>query len=401
MDPKRFESGASGRLVRAGRGEGTYWAFIPAPLPPAITFDGELVRDLSIADRSLGELAGVGRTLPNPHLLVGPFLRREAVLSSRIEGTQSDIVDLYAYEAAQLSLPGLPPPASDAREVLNYVRALEYGLRRLETLPVCLRLIREVQERLMEGVRGGRAAPGTFRRSQNWIGRPGSTLADADFVPPPPGEMEAALDAFEKYLHEGNGNPPLVRLALIHYQFEAIHPFLDGNGRIGRLILSLLLVHWNLLPLPLLYPSAFFERHREAYYEGLRAVSERGAWREWILFFLRGMAEQSQDAVARVKRLQDLQARWRRTLEGARSSALPLRVADSLFEVPLLSIPQVQKRLGVTYHTARRCVERLVEAGILQQMGEWSYGKVFFAPDILGIVADDASAAAALELYFS
>lgn len=400
MEPKRFESGAPGRLVRVGRGEGTYWAFVPAPLPPDLPFDGQWVRALSVADRALGELAGVGRTLPNPHLLVGPFLRREAVLSSRIEGTQADIADLYAYEAAQLSLPGLPQPASDAREVLNYVRALEYGLRRLETLPVCLRLIREVHERLMEGVRGGRAAPGTFRRSQNWIGRPGSTLADADFVPPPPGEMEAALDAFERYLHEGNEHPPLVRLALIHYQFEAIHPFLDGNGRIGRLILSLLLVHWNLLPLPLLHLSAFFERHQEAYYEGLRGVSERGAWREWLLFFLRGVAEQAEDAVARVNRLQDLQARWRRALEGARSSALPLRVADSLFEAPLLSIPQVQKRLGVTYHTARRCVERLVEAGILRQMGEWSYGKVFFAPDILGIVADDASAAAALNLYF-
>ncbi len=400
MDPGHFVSDAAGRLVRVGSGEGTYWAFVPHPLPPDLSFDGELIWHLSAADRALGELAGVGRTLPNPHLLVAPFLRREAVLSSRIEGTQADLADLYAYEAGQLSIPGLPAPAPDVREVHNYVRALEYGLRRLETLPVSLRLIRELHERLMEGVRGGQADPGAFRRSQNWIGRPGSSLADAEFVPPPPGEMEAALDAFERYLHAGNDHPPLVRLALVHYQFEAIHPFLDGNGRIGRLLISLLLVHWNLLPHPLLYLSAYFDRHRGAYYDHLLAVSQRGAWREWILFFLRGVAEQAQDAVARVRRLQELQDRWRRTLTQVRSSALHLSVADSLFTVPILTIPQVQQRLGVTYHTARRCVERLAEAGILRQMGDWSYGKVFFAPEIMAVAADDVTAAAALDLYF-
>jgi Fic family protein len=224
--------------------------------------------------------------MPNPHLLIGPFMRREAVLSSRIEGTQADIVDLYAYEVGQLPLPGmeLPPSEGDVREVLNYVHALEYGLERLNTLPVSLRLIRELHDRLLTGVRGEHATPGEFRRRQNWIGRPGCTLNEATFVPPPVPQMRNALDAFEKYLNSGDLHPPLVRLALAHYQFEAIHPFVDGNGRIGRLLISLLLVQWDLMPLPLLYLSAFFHRHRQDYYERLMAVSERDAWRDWILF---------------------------------------------------------------------------------------------------------------------
>ena len=255
---------------------------MPHPLPPELPFDAGLVNTLSDADRALGELAGLGRTLPNPQLLIAPFIRREAVLSSRIEGTQTDLTDLYAYEAGQLPLfAGLKmvPPESDVKEVTNYVRAMEYGLERLQTLPVSLRLIRELHGILMEGVRGDRATPGEFRRSQNWIGRPGCTLNEAEFVPPPVPEMHEALDAFEKYLHAGNTYPPLVRLAFIHYQFETIHPFLDGNGRIGRLLVTLLLVTWNLLPLPLLYLSAFFEQHRQAYYDLLRVVSEKGVAR--------------------------------------------------------------------------------------------------------------------------
>ncbi len=279
MKLERFQNTPAGRLLQVGQDQTAYWAFAPNPLPPVLVWDAELVRVLSDADRALGELAGLGRTMPNPNLLIRPFIRREAVLSSRIEGTQADIADLYAYEAGQLPLPGVKPapPESDVREVLNYVHAMEYGLERIQTLPVSLRLLRELHERLLAGVRGDQATPGEFRRTQNWIGRPGCTLNDADFVPPPVAEMNAALDAFEKYLHAGNAYPPLVRLAVIHYQFEAIHPFLDGNGRIGRLLISLLLVHWNLLSLPLLYLSAFFERHRKDYYDLLFAVSERGA----------------------------------------------------------------------------------------------------------------------------
>jgi Fic family protein len=237
----------------------------------------------------------------------------------------------------------------------------------------------------MEGVRGERTTPGEFRSSQNWIGAPGSTLNEAEFVPPPPPEMRTALDAFEKYLHEEDGQPELARLAFIHYQFEAIHPFLDGNGRIGRLLLSLLLVHWGLLPLPLLYLSAFFERHRDQYYDSLMGVSQRGAWKDWVEFFLQGVALQARDAMGRAKRLQDLQLEWRARLAGARS-ALPLRLTDYLFQSPVLTIPQAQGVLGVTYHSARRTVEKLITVGVLQPRGELAGARSFAAGEVLDAV---------------
>jgi len=350
MNPELFRQSPSGRLLQVGKGETAYWAFLPLSLPPDLPLDKGLVRTLSDADRALGELAGLGRTMPNPNLLIAPFIRREAVLSSRIEGTQADLTDLYAYEAGQLPLfteVKPPPPEADVREVGNYVRAMEYGLKRLDTLPVSLRLLRELHARLMEGVRGEHATPGEFRRSQNWIGRPGCTIQDAEFVPPPVPEMQEALDAFEKYLHVEDNYPPLIRLAFIHYQFETIHPFLDGNGRIGRLAITLLLVNWDLLPLPLLYLSAFFEKHRQGYYDLLLGVSRQGAWPRWVEFFLRGVAEQARDAGQRAKRLQDLQEEWRARLAQKRSPGLLFRLADSLFETPILTIPQAQSLLGV------------------------------------------------------
>jgi len=390
MDPERFRNSTAGRLVKVGQGEVAYWAFVPHPLPPDLATDWEFARSISKADRALSELAGVGRTMPNPHLLIGPFVRREAVLSSRIEGTQADITDLYAYEAGQLPLPSMEPAPSesDVREVLNYVRAMEYGLERLNTLPVSLRLIRELHERLMAGVRGEHATPGEFRRSQNWIGPPNCTLNEARFAPPPVPQMHEALDAFEEYLHGDDVYPPLVRLALVHYQFEAIHPFVDGNGRIGRLLLSLLLVEWKLLPLPLLYLSAYFYRHRQDYYDLLMAVSERGDWRDWVLFFLQGVTDQAQDAVVCAKRLQDLQTTWRERLMQTRSSALLLRLADSLFTSPIITIPEAKRLLNVTYHSAQRSIEKLVRAGVLRPVGDASYGKTYLAQEILDIIVD-------------
>lgn len=374
-----------------GQGETAYRAFVPHPLPPKLTLDLELVRTLSEADRALGELAGLGRTLTNPNLLIRPFIRREAVLSSRIEGTQADLADLYAYEAGKLALSNRkqPPPESDVREVLNYVRALEYGLARLKTLPVSLRLIRELHERLMEGVCGEQATPGEFRRSQNWIGPPGCTLNEATFIPPSPAEMREALDAFEKYLHGHNAYPPLVRLAFIHYQFEAIHPFIDGNGRIGRLLISLLLVHWNLLSLPLLYLSAFFERHRQGYYDLLLAVSERGAWREWLLFFLQGVAEQARAATQTAKQLQDLQLAWRAKFQKARGSALLLKTIDLLFEQPFWTISQMQKQLGVSFQSTQRNLRRLEEAGIVREVTGGRYGRLYLAEAVLMLLGSD------------
>ena len=390
MNPERFRNSTSGQVIRVGQGEAAYWAFSPHPLPPTILPDWELTRALSQADRALSLLAGLGRTMPNPHLLIGPFVRREAVLSSRIEGTQSDITDLYAYEAGQLPLPGMTaPPEADVREVLNYVNALEYGLQRLGTLPVSLRLFRELHERLLTGVRGGYATPGEFRRTQNWIGPSGCTLNDALFVPPPVPQMGEALNALEKYLHSEDVYPPLLRLALAHYQFEAIHPFVDGNGRIGRLLLSLLLSEWNLLPLPLLYLSAYFYRHRQDYYDLLLGVSERGDWRAWVLFFLHGVAEQAEDAMARARDLQDLREDWHKRLSQARTSALALRLTEALFTTPIITIPQAQRLLELgSYHSAQKNVEKLVEAGILQLADDATYGKSYIAAGILRIVHD-------------
>ena len=387
MNPEQFKDSPSGRVIQVGQGETAYWSFVPNPLPPTLSFDSALIRLLSDADRALGELAGLGRALPNPHLLINPFIRREAVLSSRIEGTQANLADLYAFEAGQLALPGLKatPAQADASEVFNYVRALEYGLERLSELPVSLRLIREVHGRLMEGVRGNAATPGEFRHTQNWIGAPGCGLNDAMYVPPSVDEMSAALDALEKYLHTEDDLPPLVRLALMHYQFEAIHPFIDGNGRIGRLLISLLSVHWNLLPLPLLYLSAFFEKDRQTYYDLLMAISTRGAWREWIVFFLRGVAEQARDAVGRAKQLQDLEIEWRQRLIQVRTSALALRLVEQIFQSPFITIPQAQKLLKVTYPSAQKSVERLVKLDILKPVRQTTYGKMYVASKILDI----------------
>lgn len=392
MDPQRFRQSTAGQVIRVGQGEAAYWAFVPQPLPPHLSADWEVTAALSEADRALSELAGLGRSIPNPHLLIGPFVRREAVLSSRIEGTQADLADLYAYEAGQLPLPGMEAPQeADVREVLNYVNALEYGLKRLETLPVSLRLMRELHERLLAGVRGEHATPGEFRRSQNWIGLPGCTLNEARFVPPPVPQMHECLDALEKYLYSQDVYPPLVRLAFVHYQFEAIHPFVDGNGRIGRLLISLLLVQWQLLPLPLLYLSAYLYRYRQDYYDLLLGVSERGDWRAWLLFFLRGIAGQARDAVQRARELQDLREEWHRRLSQARTSALTLRLVDALFVSPILTIPQAQRLLQVgSYHSARKTVEKLVSAGILQPEGRATYGKAYVAAEILRIVHSPA-----------
>ena len=299
MQPSDFTGDKTGQLIKTLQG---YWAFVPDPLPPPLSLSWELAGKISEADRALSELAGVARTLPNPHLLIAPFIRREAVLSSRIEGTQASLSDLFFFEASGT----IPSQVPDVQEVLNYVKALEYGLERLKDLPISLRLFREVHERLIDGVRGEHLTPGEFRHSQNWIGPPGCTLMDAVFVPPPELEMLEALSDLEKYLHTPSPLPLLIRLALFHYQFEAIHPFLDGNGRIGRLLLTFLLCAEGLLPQPLLYLSAYFERNRKLYYHLLLSVSHSGKWTDWIVFFLNGVAEQSRDAIKRSHQLMDL-----------------------------------------------------------------------------------------------
>ena len=349
-----------------------------------------MVTALSDADRALGELAGLGRSLLNPHLLIAPFIRREAVLSSRIEGTQASLSDLYAYEVVQKATVQLtmfqPPP--DVQEVYNYVQALEYGLDRLTDLPLSLRLIREIHARLMEDVRGQHGTPGEFRRSQNWIGPPGCSLEDATFVPPHVPEMEEALGDLERFLHAPSDAPPLVRLGLIHYQFEAIHPFLDGNGRIGRLLITLLLCAEELLPEPLLYLSAYLEAHRQTYYDLLLAVSQQGAWEAWLVFFLEGVVAQAQDAVARAQRLQDLRELYRQQFQAERAAGRLLQMVDLLFERPVVTMPQVSEALDVNYATATRYISRLVDASILREITGRARNRVYRADAVLAAIEE-------------
>lgn len=375
MNARDFTDQAAGRVIRTPE---DYNAFIPHPLPPKLDWAPSIVSQLSQADRALGELSGIGRALPNPHLLILPFARREAVLSSRIEGTQASLSDLFAFEASQRA-----EDMSDVREVLNYVLALEHGMSRLTDLPVSLRLIREIHERLMRGVRGEYSTPGEFRRSQNWIGPPGCVLNDATFVPPPVEEMQTCLGDFERFLHSEYEIPPLVQLALIHYQFEAIHPFLDGNGRVGRLIIVLLLCLWNLLSQPLLYLSAYFEANRQAYYEHLLSVSQRGMWREWVLFFLRGVESQARDAVLRSQRLQDLRRRYREQFQQTQASARLLQAVDLLFGAPIVAVNQVKDALGVSFPSANRYIAQLEEAGIVREITGQARNRLYRADEII------------------
>lgn len=387
QDLEQFRQSPSGTVMKAGPNPTPYWTFVPNLLPPDLSMDLTSGRNLAEAAQSLGELAGLGRTVPNPQLLIRPFVRREAVLSSRIEGTQTGVADLYAYEAHQQPLPefGPLPPQEDIQEVLNYVNALKYGLERLSTLPISTRFLRELHARLMAGVRGTHATPGEFRQSQNWAGRPGSTLASATFVPPAPEQMQIALSNLEHYFHEENHYPALVRLAFIHYQFEVIHPFLDGNGRIGRLLIVLLMIDWGMLPAPLLYLSAYFEHHRSRYYDLLLRVSMEGAWNEWVEFFLQGITEQAQDANRRAHQILDLQSQWQNILRSENASLLMLSVADLLFQKPLLSASEITKELDVVHSTAMRALTKLTEFNIVEELPAKGRRRRFVARNILNL----------------
>jgi Fic family protein len=381
MDIAQFQNSPSGRLIRAVDG---YWAFVPNPLPPKLDWSDALVSLTSRADLALGTLSGLGETLLNPHLLIYPFVRKEAVLSSRIEGTQSSLSELLLFEATNVE------KQRDVREVQNYVRAMEHGLKRLEELPLSMRLIRELHAILMEGVRGERATPGEFRQSQNWIGPPGCTLSDATFVPPPVAEMKEALDQLEKFLNADTKLPSLVELALIHYQFETIHPFLDGNGRIGRLLITLFLCQRGILNKPLLYLSAFFERHRQEYYQYLLDVSQSGAWRRWIEFFLQAVVEQSDDAVKRARRLLDLHQNYRQTSMGKRLPPTAVELVELIFVRPVLNTKVVQEYLKVTFPAAQKAINALVEQGMLAEITGGKRNKAYAANEILSILEEDA-----------
>lgn len=381
--PKQAGAGRiSGRWAATLEG---YRAFHPAPLPPQLEWTPALAAALADASMLVGRLAGEGRRLPNPQVLIRPFIRREAVLSSRIEGTQATLGELLAAEAGV----AVERSPDDLREVGNYVTALEHGLERLSSLPLSLRLVRELHERLMTGVRGGHATPGEFRRSQNWIGRAGETLAQAKFVPPPPDSLGEHLGAWEKFLHE-RMLPPLVHLALAHYQFEAIHPFLDGNGRVGRLLITLQLCARGILPAPLLYLSAFFEATRADYYAGLRGVSERADWEGWVQYFLNGVARQSEDALSRAERLNQLLSGWRGRLSGEAGTKVALQLLDLIATNPFLTPRGMEEKLDLAYNTVMRAIGQLEKLKILQEISAAKRDRVYCAKGILTILEEPA-----------
>jgi Fic family protein len=363
---------------------GVYSAFVPDPLPPVLDWTPRLIRALSDADRLIGRLAGEGGRLPNPHVLMRPFVRREAVLSSKIEGTQATLGELLAAEAGAV----VDRSPEDLREVGNYVVALEHGISLLGKLPLCVRLVRELHKKLMADVRRHHATAGHFRITQNWIGRPGSTLATATFIPPPPGEVEPCLAAWEKFLHESE-LPPLVTIALAHYQFEAIHPFLDGNGRVGRLLITLFLIEREILPTPLLYLSAFFEASRRDYYDSLHAVSERAAWQDWLEYFLLGIARMSEDALSRATRINDVLAQWQGKLAGE-STSTPLRVVELLSANPFITTTGAARQLKLAFTTAQRAIERLERNNIVQQTTNAKRDRVYCAQALLDILEEPA-----------
>ena len=382
MNPEDFKNSTAGKCIRT-ISRPPYWAYVPNPLPPKIAVDWELANLLSKADSKLGELSGAGQLLPNPHLLIGPFIRREAVMSSRIENTQSGLDDLFLFEADETE----PSPVSDVKEIFNYVRAMEHGIKRLRELLISSRLTCEIHEILMKGVRGGEGAtPGLMRTSQNWIGSPGCTLMDATYVPPPVPEMKGCFSDLEKYIHSNAREPALIQCALVHYQFEAIHPFLDGNGRIGRLLITFMLLEKRLLSQPLLYLSDFFEKHRDEYYKLLLNVSQKGDWKAWLTFFLNGIRQQSEDALLTVQKLLDLQNRYRAIAAGRRVLKVVNRLIDYLFASPIISISELSKAWEMPFPTVQRGVDYLIEKGTLREITGWRRNRLFVADEILNII---------------
>jgi Fic family protein len=365
---------------RAGRYQqqpGGYRAFIPNPLPPnpPVRLEGELQARLSEADLALGRLDGSVLTLPNPDLFVMMYIRREAVLSSQIEGTQSSLQDLLAAEA-EIQDESTP---RDVDEVINYVAAMKLGLKRLEKLPVSTRLIKEIHERLLLGVRGGRLTPGELRTSQNWIGPGGTSLGKATFVPPPPHVVPEALGDLERFLHQKDQLPLLVRIGLVHAQFETIHPFLDGNGRIGRLLITFLLTEREALHQPVLYLSHYFKQRRQEYYDRLQAVRDEGAWEEWLAFFLRGVTAVSREAAETARRILALREEHRAaiTTHLGRGAGNGHKVLESLYQRPIVSVQDVQGITRTSYASANTLINRLVEQKILVEITGYARNRRF------------------------
>jgi Fic family protein len=354
-----------------------YKAFIPVPLPPAppLKIDEKLQELLSDADRALGRLDGSVQTLPHPDLFVFMYVRKEAVLSSQIEGTQSSLHDLLAAEAQLLD----PARPRDVDEVVNYVAAMNHGLARLAELPVSVRLIREIHSKLLSGTRGKGLTPGELRTSQNWIGATNCDLNEATFVPPPPHEVGNALGALEKFIHAPPTLPHLVQIGLAHAQFETIHPFLDGNGRVGRLLITFLLCERQILQKPVLYLSHYFKKNRALYYERLQAIRDKGDWENWLSFFLEGIVSVSDEAYATSRKilLMREQHRERVTAKLGRIAGNGHRVLERLYQQPFMQVAEIQKITGTSYQAANTLAKKLVENGILKETTGYKRNRVF------------------------
>lgn len=377
------ETDRAGTFVKQGGG---YEAFMPSRLPPdpPLEVDAETLALLSAADQALGRLDGVIQTVPNPDLFVAMYVRREAVLSSQIEGTQSTLEDLLAREL-EPATPGLP---DDVDEVVNYVKAMNYGLDRLTSLPLSQRLLREIHAELLRRGRGSHRLPGEFRRHQNWIGPENAPIERATFVPPPLPEMHAALDDFERFLHEEHDLPVLFHVGLAHAQFETIHPFVDGNGRVGRLLITFLLVHRGALHRPLLYLSHYLKKNRAEYYDRLMAIRERGDWEGWIRFFLRGVGETAAEAHATALAILALRERHR-AIVGERTGLSGVRLLDLLFDRPLVNVNLVKDNLDVAYQTANTLVSDFEAAGLLSEITGGKRRRVFRYDPYLALLQDD------------
>ncbi len=360
-----------------------YWAFVPSPVPPTLAYDAELVKLLSRADAALSELSGLGRLLPNPHLLISPWMAREAVLSSRIEGTRASLSDVLIDEVGGERVGAKPP--DDLGEVRNYVLALEHGIARLPKLPLSLRLVREIHAKLMKGVRGDKATPGEFRRSQNWIGAQGSTPTTAAYVPPPVKEMHECLDNWEKFLHSRETMPDLVQCAVIHEQFEAIHPFLDGNGRVGRLLVTLFLIERRRLSQPLLYLSDYIDEHKRDYYDLLQRVRTHGDWASWLRYFINGVQITAADAVKRTTHVIELREDFRKRV-GDKPKALA--TVDQLFTNPYITAERAREVLKVSSPTARKMMEFLVELNIIEKLGKRKWAKLYLSRQVLEAIEE-------------
>lgn len=360
-------------LTRAGEfvvQPGGHTAFIPKPLPPdpPLAIDAEMQGLLSKADRALGRLDGSIRTLPNPDLFIFMYVRKEAVLSSQIEGTQSSLNDILEVEADIFD----SERPRDVDEVLNYVRAMNYGLKRLEELPLSIRLIREIHSVLMDGVRGGNAQPGELRRIQNWIGPQGCTLQEATFVPPPPQQLEDILSSFERSLHD-ESLPALLQIGMAHAQFETIHPFLDGNGRVGRvgrLLIAFMLYAREILETPVLYISHYFKKNRETYYDKLQSVREDGGWEAWLKFFLQGIYEVSQEATETSRKIVDLRENHRALIAEhfGRVAGNAIQVLETLYQRPFIKVQDIKELINVSYPAANQLMNKFVEHGLLAEV---------------------------------